>query len=80
MIPSKYMDSTLEELNDVVSVKMAKYLHQDSSKTVPMTKSPQDRMMLYEERLAAEKQLFNMYRHAVYLLDILIDDDEKTVI
>lgn len=71
-----YSTLTLEELNDVVSVKMVAYLHQESIKPIPMTKSPQDRMMLYEERLAAEKQLFQIYRQAVYLLDILIDSDE----
>lgn len=72
-----YSTLSLEELNDVVSIKMVEYLHQESIKPIPMTKSPQDRMMLYEERLAAEKQLFNIYRQAVYLLDIVIDSDEK---
>ena len=71
-----YSTLTLEELNDVVSVKMVGYLHQESIKPIPMTKSPQDRMMLYEERLAAEKQLFQIYRHVVYLLDIVIDGEK----
>lgn len=70
-----YSKLTLEELNDVVSIKMVEYLHQESIKPIPIDKSPKDRMMLYEERLAAEKQLFKIYRQAVYLLDILIYDE-----
>lgn len=76
MAEYKNLDLTLEELNDVVSVKMAQYLEQESIKTVHEDNSPQDRMMMYKERLAAEKQLFKLYRHAIYLLDIVNKTDD----
>lgn len=70
------MDLTLEDLNNKVSTKMIQYLQQESIKPIHPSDEPQDRMMIYAERLAAEKELFRIYRHAIYLLDILVENGD----
>lgn len=58
---------TLEELDQLITLKLGIYLEMK-----PIMKNTDDKMMYFEEKLAAEKDLFYSMRRINYLLDILV--------
>lgn len=60
---------TLEQLDQLNTMKLLMYLEMN-----PITKSANNPMMNYEQRLAAEKDLFVCMRRINYLLDIIISE------